>query len=221
MRTWKLTSLQVSEEECTLCCLHKMQLHLCIEILINESLEIERNSGSNTGLWTFLEKKFNGAMCFPLKHTIRAHSDWQGPGEASSPSPCPEQAQPWAQTIESEHEIPKDEYGPTPLGPGSSICLSSWGNGFSYLQSEPFMFQHVQLPLALPPPTAVRSPAVSSPSLPSVLGMLLAAPEAIPSPDRNSPGPRPLLAGEGLSGLLSTPVILSIFLLYWGDQNCN
>lgn len=91
--------------------------------------------------------------------------------------------------IESEHETPSDGYGPTPLGPGSSICLSSWGNGFSYLQPEPFMFQLVPLSLAFPPHTAVKSPAVSSPSLPSVVGMLLAAPEVIASPDGNSPNP--------------------------------
>lgn len=98
-----------------------------------------------------------------------------------------------------------------------SLCPSPaaqlWKKGSPYLQLELLMFQLLPLPLTLSPCTAVKTPALSSPSLPSVPRMLLSAPQTIPSPGQMSPGPAASLHRTRAPATLS-PASLWVFFLY-------
>lgn len=71
---------------------------------------------------------------------------WWGPGEVSSPSPCPGKAQTWDQTqllraLQSQGMKPlKDGDGLTSLGPSSTAGLSSRGKDFP---NQLFIFQRL------------------------------------------------------------------------------
>lgn len=76
---------------------------------------------------------------------------YQGPWEHSSPTHCPEQAQPWGQT-RSLRSLPflswqffKDEDSTTSLVPSSTARLPSWGKPFPYCQAEHLLFQSMTI----------------------------------------------------------------------------